>query len=81
MKLFLLEQDSVFGYDTYDSCVVRALTEEDAKLIYPGDSQYDTEGQRDWPQKERRSSQVTATYLGEAIDGEPGTICASFNAG
>lgn len=81
MKLYLLEQISVTGYDTYDSCVVCALNEDIAKSIYPGGSNWDTEGQRDWPQKENRITQVTATYLGEAVDCEQGVICASFNAG
>lgn len=35
MKLYLLEQDYNNDYDTYDSCVVAAVDEEDAKHIHP----------------------------------------------
>ena len=36
MNLYLLTQTENTGYDTYDSCVVIANTEEEAKLIHPG---------------------------------------------
>ena len=35
MKLFLLSQDYVSGYDTYDSAVVAAESESDARNIHP----------------------------------------------
>ena len=35
MKLWLLEQTDNNDYDTYDSCVVVAETEEEAKMIHP----------------------------------------------
>jgi hypothetical protein len=35
MKLWLLSQDKNNDYDTYDSCVVVAETEQDAKSIHP----------------------------------------------
>jgi hypothetical protein len=38
MKLWLISQDVNTGYDTYDSAVVAAETEEQARLIHP--SQY-----------------------------------------
>ena len=41
MKLWLLEQTKNNDYDTYDSCVVVAETEGDAKSVHPnGDSRY-----------------------------------------
>lgn len=41
MKLWLLEQTKNNDYDTYDSCVVVAETEGDAKSILPdGESRY-----------------------------------------
>jgi len=80
MKLWLLTQTTVSGYDTYDSAVVFAETEEDARKIKVG-SEYT------WPGPEL----VTATLLGEATTGiekikakpwrKTGVICASFNAG
>lgn len=36
MKLWLITQNSNDGYDTYDSAVVVAETEEYAKKIHPG---------------------------------------------
>jgi len=38
MKLFLLSQDIVRGYDTYDSVVVSAKSEKDARSIHPSNS-------------------------------------------
>lgn len=38
MNLYLLTQDIVDGYDTYDSVVVVAESEEDAKTIHPSSS-------------------------------------------
>ena len=35
MNLYLLTQEDASGYDTYDSCVVAAKNEEDAKQIVP----------------------------------------------
>lgn len=37
MKLYLLEQDINRGYDIYDSCVVCAYDENDAKNIHPSE--------------------------------------------
>ena len=35
MKLYLLSQEVVTGYDTYDSAVVAAESEDDARTIHP----------------------------------------------
>lgn len=35
MNLYLLTQNQVTGYDTYDSCVVAAESEDDAREIHP----------------------------------------------
>ena len=35
MNIYLLERDEIGGYDTYRSCVVCAVSEEDAKKIHP----------------------------------------------
>lgn len=37
MKLYLLSQGSVSGYDTYDAVVVAAESEEDARTIHPSE--------------------------------------------
>lgn len=79
MKLWLISQDENRGYDTYDSAVVAAETEADARNIHPGRS----EGWGDYfPTWSSSPDKVTARYIGEAMPGtEPGVILASFNAG
>jgi hypothetical protein len=48
MNLYLLTQTVNNDYDTFDSAVVAAETEEEARLIHPrGDSEYD-ETMKDW---------------------------------
>lgn len=80
MKLFLISQNQNEDYDTYDSAVVAALDEETARQTDPS-----TGGQKDW--SDRYSSwcngpqHITVRYLGEAVDVDPGIVCASFNAG
>lgn len=78
MKLWLLSQDENKDYDTYDSCVVAAETEGEARLTMP--SKYESFDKNSaWcsgPDK------VTVKLLGEAIEGTPaGVVLASFNAG
>lgn len=83
MNLYHISQDIESGYDTYDSCVVAAASEEDARRIHP------SEHRKDWPEKEdsylgwaHKPEQVTVRLLGVAAPGiERGVICASFNAG
>lgn len=73
MKLFLIMQTMRRGYDSYDSAVVAAETENDAQQMHPGDGGWYT-----WVEPQY----VAAQYLGEAVDGtEAGVICSSFNAG
>ena len=76
MNLYLLYgQES--GYDTYDSCVVAAESEEIAKTIHPNSTAH-------WDKYSWASSPeyVEASLIGVAIEGTgQGVICASFNAG
>ncbi len=73
-KLWLLTQNRNRNYDTYDSCVVIADTEEEARLIEPSA----------WS---NRSSWVDPEYVNVEYIGktdqvfEKSVICASFNAG
>jgi hypothetical protein len=78
MKLYLLEQDVVTGYDTFDSCVVVADSEQSAKLIHPRWCSIMGEDNYTWPDN---PADVKATYLGLAEDPTPRIVCASFNAG
>jgi hypothetical protein len=83
-KLWLVTNTTVGGYDTYDSCVVVADTEEEARMIYPG-VWY---GEKPWDGKVRKYSDWGAAkdnrveYIGETDREFPvSVICASFNAG
>jgi hypothetical protein len=72
MKIWKITAPEKFvTYDTYDSAIVAAETEEDARSTSPS-------GPPEWPTVDR----VTVEYLGEAKPGtERGVILASFNAG
>jgi hypothetical protein len=79
MKLFLLSQTILNGYDTYDSCVVVAEDVVSAVLIHPS-GRASNPDIGDWP---ARTIDITCEYLGEAHTSftKPAVICASFNAG
>lgn len=87
-KLWFLTQGVVDGYDTYDSCVVAAETEDEAKTFHPRGNGEDGKPQLvgkaawnsgSWPEDVK---DVTAELLGEAVEGtRVGVICSSFNAG
>ena len=80
MNLYRIEQSVNNCYDTYDSAIVVAETEEAARLTHPDGRNWD--GKKDtysaWCTKE----DVKVELIGVAADGIPsGVICASFNAG
>lgn len=94
MKLWKIWQEQNQTYDTYDSAVVAAETEEVAKKIIPGHGkEWSQDGKlmrriRDkvqldqWPSWASELSAVQVQYLGEASpDIETGIIVASFNPG
>ncbi len=79
MKLYLLKQDVVHGYDTYDSAVVAARSEMTARWVHPSKYEEDWNGVEEytWCAKE----DVKVTYLGEATKGiKAGIIVSSFNS-
>jgi hypothetical protein len=94
MKLWLISQDVNRDYDTYDSAVVAAETEDAARRTDPGqsrqwvrnawhrrwqDGSVDIGGHAAWVDD---LDQITVKLIGEAAPGiEAGVICASFNAG
>lgn len=95
-KLWLISQDEKTGYDIYDSAVVVADTEEEARFIDPSDQQFYKYHDGAWyfqyadgsEREELRSDwpspiKVSATCIGEANDTlKPGeVVCASFHAG
>jgi len=78
MKLFHISQTENNDWDTYDSAVVAAFSEEDARNITPNGSPF-TEQYSSWCSS---PDKVNVVYLGEAGEGTThGVICASFNAG
>lgn len=88
MNLYKISQSVNNGYDTYDSAVVAAESEEQAKTIHPAD--YVDVGDDQWFKQDYHYGQhswampidVKVGYIGEARPGlESGVICASFNAG
>ena len=74
MKLYLLKQVEVTGYDVYDSCVVVANDAEQAALWHPsGNKGVLGSG---WATD---IENVDVYYLGEAIGHlNEGVVCASF---
>lgn len=95
LKLYLIYQSQNVGYDTYDSAVVVAENEDEARDIHPSDSvknysdtkdlPYDSTGRWDYMfgSWAKSPEYVTAEYIGEASPHlKKGTVvCSSFNAG
>lgn len=91
MKLWLISQRENTDYDTYSDAVVAAETAERAVLI-PPESDWGGNGIEEYWKTARSDTywgawassplNVTAVYLGEAVEGtEEGVILASFHAG
>ena len=78
MNLYLLSQNQRNGYDTFDSLVVAAYSEEQARLIGPSPD-YKWEYGRVWAYE---PDAVKVTLIGVAApDVRKGVVLASFNAG
>lgn len=84
MKLWLISQEQNSDYDTYDSLVVAAETEDDARKTPP--TGYLFEGV-DWHDRAAKvwasgPEHVVVKHIGTAAEGTaPGVILASFNSG
>jgi hypothetical protein len=91
MNIYLIEQSVNTGYDTFDSAVVIAASENDAKLVHPKVSWAIYSGsitsEQIWAEScctwAGTPEDVTATLIGTASDTqvEGSVICASFNTG
>lgn len=80
MNLYYLSQYDETGYDTFDACIVAAENEQEARLIRPGQGDWDraTYGGT-WA---RRPENVKVEFIGVAASSvKPGIVLASFNAG
>jgi hypothetical protein len=79
MKLWIISQSVNRGYDTYDSAVVAAETEEEARNILPcGDNWNEARRFGGWASN---PSEVTVEYLGVTDQDISGVVLSSFNAG
>ena len=78
MKLWLISQDENRGYDTYDSAVVAAGTEDAARKVHPGGNEWGKDGGEWASAPEKVSVRCIGTAIG-CVAGE--VLCASFNAG
>lgn len=95
LKLWLIEQEQNGGYDTYDSAIVAAYTEEAAKTIHPQGPERRFKEDRETSPPElgqwgysygtwaHHPDHVKATRVGNAHQSisEGDVLCASFNAG
>jgi len=89
MKIYKIERTDKWSYDDYDSAVVAAESEDDARSIHP-DVEYEVLCAREQLENGRQNGDVhgwtlreyiKVTYLGEADSSiGRGVICASFNA-
>ena len=78
MNLYILTQNESQGYDTYDSVVVAAETEDSARKINPSKWGWD-ESSDFWCSSPEK---VNVRLIGIAVDGvKEGVILSSFNAG
>jgi len=79
MKLFLISQDVNVGYETYDSAVVVADSESDAREMHPYDGSLESQDGYGWLRSKDRHL-ISVKYLGETTL-KSGIVCASYNAG
>ena len=88
MYLFLIKQNVNNDYDTYDSAVVVATSEEEARTIHPAGHRWSSEtdswntkwrNQNTWANPENVEAQLIGTANSDAKAGD--VILASFNAG
>lgn len=77
MNLYLISQTEDNDYDTYDSAIVCARSEKEARQIHPGG--------RKWGEAYgwcRSPEAVSVEKIGKADNGvKVGVVLASFNAG
>ena len=87
LNLYLLTQDVNSDYDTYDSAVVAAKTEEEARMIHPAEFENPDRGNWLGIEEENWSSwcdaeNVTVLLIGTADKSiKKGVVISSFNAG
>lgn len=88
MNIYLLTQNDAKGWNTYDSCVVVAANEQEARNIHPYSHSvfchpnidlWCADSHRTWASS---PDLVTVIRIGIASEDQvAGVVCASFNAG
>jgi len=79
MNLYLISQTENRDWDTYDSTVVAAPSEEAAKTMHPNGGFVSETNYSGWV---KSPESVSCQLIGIASDGTPQkVICTSFNAG
>lgn len=84
MNIYRISQTQNGGYDTYDSAVVCAPSEDVARNMNPSNGAVMTAKEWDNPFGTwcSRPDQVTVQLIGTANDSQhQGIVCSSFNAG
>ena len=95
LNLYLISQTINNDYDTYDSAVVAAASEEEARIIYPSTWGNDIRWSGSkwlWYVEDGRAHEYSASmwtspnnvsvrFLAAGYEGRAGTVLASFNAG
>lgn len=91
MNIYLLSQSKNTGYDTWDSCVVIAKDEEEARMTHPYYRFFNDDPNdeyNNWDGINRNyggwcnARYVAVELIGTAVDGmERQVVCSSFNAG
>lgn len=80
MKLYRISQDINNGYDTYDSAVVCAENEDEARKIHPSGNDTDPI-YGEWVNG-NEIGMIQVEYLGKADKAiKKGVVLSSFNAG
>lgn len=86
MNIYLLTQDLNRGYDTYDSAIVSAESEDDARAIHPnwvvndlGDEGWDKYSCCDWVELSQHHL-IKVKLIGSSVV-ERGLILSSYSAG
>lgn len=78
LNLYLLTQNDQSGYDTYDSCIVAAVSAAEAQRIRPDGYAWVQCRDSSWA---RSPESVSVELIGKAEATKPGLILASYNAG
>lgn len=80
MNLYLISRPDRVGYDEYDSAVVCANSEGEARRIHPSENEQWT-GVEDTYGSWVNANRVRVKLIGVAVEGLDRVVCASFNAG